>query len=449
LVPFPEGFLWGAATSAYQIEGAVAEDGRGESIWDRFCATPGAIEGGATGAVAADHYHRWPEDLELMTRIGLTAYRFALAWPRIEPAGDGRLNQRGLDFYSRLVDGLLERGIRPLVNLFHWDLPQTLQDRHGGWVGRETAERFGDYAATAFAVLGDRVTSWLTLNEPWVASFLGYHQGIHAPGHRDLAEAVSAAHHLLLGHARAVDAFRAAGRGGEIGIALDLQASSPASDTEADTRAASLSDGATNRWFLDPLLAARYPDDVAALFRDHGADVDAVVAAGDLDAISGPIDVLGLNYYFRRFITASNEGLGWTEALSSPSQVGVTEMGWGIDPGGQLEQLRRIHREHPGLPILITENGIGLREAPDASGRIDDQRRIAYLRDHLRVVDQAISEGVDVRGYFVWTLIDNFEWSFGYRPRFGLIHVDFETQRRTPKSSAAWYAEVIRNRAID
>jgi beta-glucosidase len=448
-MPFPEGFLWGAGTSAYQIEGAVAEDGRGESTWDRFCAMPGAIESGATGAISADHYHRWPEDLALMSEIGLTAYRFSVAWPRIFPEGTGRSNGPGLDFYSRLVDSLLERGIEPVVTLFHWDLPQALQERNGGWAGRETAERFGEYATTVFGALGDRATRWVTLNEPWVASFLGYHQGIHAPGHRDLREAVRAAHHLLLGHGRAVEAFRALGNPGTIGIALDLQVSSPATDSDADRAAATLSDGATNRWFLEPVLSGGYPEDAADLFRRHGADVSEVIEEGDLAAIRRPIDVLGLNYYFRRFIAASKDGLGWTESLSHPSQVGVTEMGWGIDPAGQLEQLRRIHAEHPDVPILITENGMGLRDAPGPDGRVDDPRRIAYLRDHLRVVEQALGEGIDVRGYFVWSLIDNFEWSFGYRPRFGLIHVDFETQRRTLKASARWYREVIRSRALD
>jgi beta-glucosidase len=439
------GFLWGAATSAYQIEGAVAEDGRGESIWDLFCNTPGAIEAGATGDVACDHYHRWRDDVGLMAEIGLSAYRFSIAWPRIQPDGHGRVNAAGLDFYSRLVDGLRDRGIEPVANLYHWDLPQALQDRGGGWVGRETAERFADYSHAVFRRLGDRVSWWLTLNEPWVAAFLGYHQGIHAPGLRDLSAAVRASHHLLLGHGLAVAAYRSLGLGGRIGLALDLQVSSPASDSDADREAASLSDGATNRWFLDPLRRGAYPRDVATLFAARGADIADAIQPGDLSTIAQPIDFLGLNYYFRRTVRAADEGFGWTEDLAAPAtSSGVSEMGWGIDPDGELEQLLRLHAEDPGLPILVTENGIGLRDDIGPDGVIDDQRRIAYLREHIARVQRAIELGVDVRGYFVWTLIDNFEWSFGYRPRFGLAHVDHATQRRTPKASAAWYARVIR-----
>jgi beta-glucosidase len=438
--------LWGAATSAYQIEGAVTADGRGESIWDRFARTPDAIEAGASGDDACDHYHLWPGDVELMADIGLTAYRFSVAWPRIIPRGDGPLNQPGLDFYSRWVDGLLERGIAPVVNLYHWDLPQTLQDRVGGWVGRETAERFADYAVAVFRRLGDRVTWWLTLNEPWVAAFLGYHQGIHAPGLRDLGAAVRASHHLLLAHGLAVQAYRSLGLGGGIGLALDLQVSSPASDAEADRRAATLSDGATNRWFLDPLLRGGYPRDVADLFAARGADVEGAIQPGDLATIAQPIDFLGMNYYFRRTVRAADTGLGWSEDVAAAAtSAGVTEMDWGIDPDGELEQLLRLHVDYPGLPILVTESGIGLRDEIGPDGAVDDARRIAYLHDHIERVQQAIDAGVDVRGYFVWSLLDNFEWSFGYRPRFGLVHVDFATQRRTRKASAAWYGRVIQS----
>ncbi|HZM71887.1 MAG TPA: GH1 family beta-glucosidase [Candidatus Polarisedimenticolia bacterium] len=440
------GFLWGAATSAYQIEGAVNADGRGESIWDRFCHTPGAIEGGATGDIACDHYHRWPGDLDLMAEIGLTAYRFSVSWPRIQPEGRGRLNAPGLDFYSRLVDGLLSRGIAPVVNLYHWDLPQALEDRVRGWTGRETAERFADFAEAVFRRLGDRVSWWLTLNEPWVQAFLGYHQGIHAPGVRDLGAAVRASHHLLLGHGLAVEAYRSLSLGGQIGLALDLQVSSPATDSDEDRRAATLSDGATNRWFLDALLRGAYPSDVAELFAAHGADIGSVVRPGDLATIARPIDFLGMNYYFRRTVSAADTGLGWTEDPAAPrTSTGVTEMGWGIDPDAFLEQLLRLHADYPGMPILVTENGIGLRDDVGPDGSVDDRRRIDYLRDHVARVRQAIDAGVDVRGYFVWTLLDNFEWSFGYRPRFGLVHVDFATQRRTPKASAGWYAKLIRS----
>ena len=446
-MPFPADFLWGAATAAYQIEGAVQEDGRGESIWDRFSHTPGATENGATGDIACDHYHRWPQDLDHMAEVGLTSYRFSIAWPRIYPDGGGTLNQRGLDFYARLVDGLLERGIAPMVTLYHWDLPQALETRLGGWAARETSERFADYAATVFGALGDRVPYWVTINEPWVAAYIGYYSGRHAPGQQDLAKAVRASHHLLLGHARAVQVYRSLALPGRIGITFDLQTAGPDSDTDEDRRAAELGDGYTNRWFLDPLLRGRYPQDVLDLFRDAGAPLDAV-ESGDLESIAAPIDFLGVNFYMRRLFRATNEGLGFAERLAREGQE-TTEMGWAIVPDALAEQLARLRADYPKLPLYITENGMADREDPGADGAVHDPRRIDYLRRHLAVVEDAIAAGSDLRGYFTWSWMDNFEWGFGYRPRFGLVHVDFETQVRTLKDSARWYAGVIRSNGAD
>ena len=447
-MPFPADFLWGAATASYQIEGAVNEDGRGESIWDRFSHTPGMTENGDTGDVACDHYHRWPEDLDLMQEVGLKAYRFSVAWPRIFPEGGGTVNQRGLSFYARLVDELLERDIAPVVTLYHWDLPQALETRLGGWTARETAERFADYAASVFGALGDRVPQWVTVNEPWVAAFPGYHSGRHAPGHTDLRKAVRASHHLLLGHARAVQVYRSLGLPGKIGITLDLQVAAPDGDSDEDRRAAELGDGYTNRWFLDPLFHARYPSDVEALFDDRGAGLGDALEPGDLPAIAAPLDFLGMNFYMRRWYRAAPDGLGFTERLAREGDA-TTEMGWGIVPDAMGEQLARLRADYPPIPLYITENGMADREGVGADGAVHDERRIDYLRRHFAVADEALAAGTDLRGYFVWSFMDNFEWGFGYRPRFGIVHVDYETLARTPKDSARWYAGVIRTNGAD
>ncbi len=440
-MPFPPGFLWGAATASYQIEGGVAEGGRGESIWDRFSHTPGMIENGDTGDVADDHYHRSAADVDLIADLGLKAYRFSLAWPRLFPDGDRRLNQAGLDFYQRLVDRLLERGIAPMATLYHWDLPQALQDRQGGWVSRDTASRFVDYADTAFAALGDRVGHWVTLNEPWVSSFLGYHEGRHAPGVRDLTSALRAAHHLLLGHAGAVDAFRARGLPGEIGIVLNLNPVDPASDREEDERAAILFDGNLNRWFLDPVFRGSYPGDMVDHYVGHGADLE-FVQPGDLESIARPLDFLGVNYYFRSIVSATTDGLGW-DAQRAPEGVETSSIGWAIRPDGLRDILARLRADYPAIPTYVTENGIALDDEVGADGGVDDPRRIAYLEGHVAAAEEAIGEGTDLRGYFVWSFLDNFEWGLGYRPRFGLVYVDFETQERIPKASARWYSGVI------
>ena len=439
-MPFPSGFLWGAATAAYQIEGAFAEDGRGEFDLGPLQPHAGATADVATGDVACDHYHRSAADTDLMARLGLNAYRFSIAWSRIYPAGFGRLERRGLDFYERLVDGLLERGISPMATLYHWDLPQALQDSGGGWVARDTASQFTDYAATLFDVLGDRVDRWITMNEPWVAAFVGHLDGRHAPGVRDLTNAIRAAHHMLMGHAGAVDAFRASGRRGEIGITLNLNPIDPGTDRDEDARAAVLADGNLNRWFLDPLFRGAYPADLVDHYTALGAEFD-VVRAGDLEAIARPIDLLGVNYYFRAHAVAVPDGLGWEVSRGTPREE-TTSIGWGIDPTGLEDLLARLRTEYPAIPTYITENGIALADEVGLDG-VDDPRRIDYLERHLAASERAIAAGTDLRGYFVWSLLDNFEWALGYAPRFGIVYVDYETQARIPKASAHWYAGVI------
>jgi beta-glucosidase len=439
---FDPGFLWGAATSSYQIEGAVTEAGRGPSIWDTFAATPGAVRGGDTGAVAADHYHRFPEDIALMAELGLRAYRFSLAWPRIQPTGSGPADRRGLDFYRRLTDTLLDHGIEPWPTLYHWDLPQPLEDR-GGWPARDTAERFAEYAALAHEALGDRITHWTTLNEPWCSAFLGYATGRHAPGRREPAAAVRAAHHLLLGHGLATEAIRGDAR---VGVTLNLTHVTPLSTEPADLDAARRIDGMQNRLFLDPLLRGAYPDDVL----DDLQEVTGFghIHEGDLKRIGAPPDHLGINYY-APMLVAGGSTPTQTAYVGSPlvriADGGrpKTSMGWEIDERGLLELLLRLRADYPALPLYITENGAAFDDVVHHDG-VHDADRIAYLDGHLRSCAQAIGLGVPLKGYFVWSLLDNFEWSFGYRPRFGIVHVDYATQRRTPKDSARWYAEVIR-----
>ncbi|WP_187438142.1 GH1 family beta-glucosidase [Actinomadura decatromicini] len=455
---FPAGFRWGAATAAYQIEGAANEGGRGPSIWDTFARTPGKVLGGDTGDVAVDHYHRFAGDVALMADLGLTAYRFSISWPRVLPSGSGAVNEEGLDFYRRLVDALLAAGIEPWPTLYHWDLPQPLEDA-GGWPERDTAHRFAEYAALVHGALGDRVRHWTTVNEPWCAAFLGYASGEHAPGRRDPVAALRAAHHLMLGHGLAADAMRAANAGTLVGAAVNLYAVSPATDDPADVDAARRVDGLQNRLFLDPLLLGRYPADVLADterlgFVPGGADLDA-----DLDVIGRPLDHLGINYYSRHTVagtpgeasqTASSPFAAHSPWVGSehvrfvPGGRPVTGMGWEIDAGGLHEVLSRVHREYPSVPLYITENGAGYDEAPDENGTVQDAARIAYLDAHLRACHDAVAGGVPLRGYFTWSLLDNFEWAWGYSKRFGLVHVDYATQRRAPKESARWYAGVIR-----
>ncbi|WP_286928011.1 MULTISPECIES: GH1 family beta-glucosidase [Aeromicrobium] len=437
---FDPGFVWGVATSAYQIEGATNEDGRGPSIWDTFAASPGRTFEGHTGEVAVDHYHRWPEDVALVRDLGLGAYRFSVAWPRIQPDGKGPAEPRGLAFYDRLVDGLLEAGIEPWPTLFHWDLPQALEDA-GGWPERDTAERFADFAEIVVDALGDRVRNWTTLNEPWCAAFLGYGAGIHAPGRTEPAAAIAASHHLHLAHGLAVPRIRESRPEARVGVTLNLYAVSPADDTGRHDDAARRIDGLMNRWFLDPVLLGRYPQDVLHDLAGS-AGLDAI-HDDDLAVIAAPLDFLGINYYSRHVVEAAP----WPGA----SEVGFvdrvwpkTASGWDIDPAGLGEVLRQVDADYPSIPIYITENGAAFDDPVSVDGTVQDQDRIDFIATHLEQVADAVDAGIDVRGYFAWSLLDNFEWAEGYAKRFGIVHVDFDTLVRTPKASARWFAELAR-----
>ena len=446
---FPEGFLWGAATSAAQIEGGTREGGRGESIWDRFAATPGRIEDGSDPSVACDHYHRWREDVALMKELGLGAYRFSIAWPRVIPTGTGRVNPAGLDFYDALVDGLLAAGIRPFVTLYHWDLPQVLQER-GGWSERATGAAFAEYATAVARRLGDRVRDWATHNEPWCIATLGHEHGEHAPGHRDPAESLRVAHHLLLSHAWAAAAIRHEVPGAEVGIVLNLTPATPYSSSGADLDAARQFDGNFNRWYLDPLFRGSYPDDVV---RDRvrwghlAGNEMPFVRDGDLALVAAPLDFLGVNYYSRVVMRAGPEGR--PEAVEAVPREELTEMGWEVYPEGLAPLLLRLTREYRVPRIYITENGIACNDPPPVDGRIADGRRIAYVRGHLAAAHEAIAAGVPLHGYFLWSLLDNFEWAHGYTKRFGLYAVDRATGRRVPKESAAWYRGIAAANAVD
>ncbi|MGI5273933.1 GH1 family beta-glucosidase [Nonomuraea sp. CA-218870] len=430
-------FLWGTATAAYQIEGAADEDGRGPSVWDTFSREPGRTRDGHTGDVACDHYHRWPEDVALLSDLGVNAYRFSLAWPRIQPRGSGPANQKGLDFYDRLVDALLAAGITPVPTLFHWDLPQALEDG-GGWLARDTAHRFAEYAALAAERLADRVRMWITLNEPFVHMAYGYAMGVHAPGRALLAGALPAAHHQLLGHGLAVGALRAAGAG-QVLITNNCTPVWPASDAEEDRAAARAYDILHNRLFNDPVLLGEYPDLSA-----YGVGRWDVVRDGDLEVIAAPLDGIGINYYNPTRIAApSSDGLPFEDA-GIPGYP-TTAFGWPIVPDGLRELLVRLKDRYGEAlpPVYVTENGCSQEDVPGPDGVVDDRGRIAFLERHVEAMERARREGVDVRGYFVWSLLDNFEWAEGYHQRFGLVHVDFATQRRTPKASYAWFRDFL------
>ncbi len=438
---FPDYFLWGAATASYQIEGAVAEDGRSESVWDRFCRIPGRVLNGDTGDVACDHYHRWRDDIRIMEDLGLSAYRFSVAWPRVVPQGRGPVNQAGLDFYDRLVDGLLETGIEPFLTLFHWDLPQCLEDE-GGWRVRGTAHAFAEYAAAVESRLGDRVKHWLTLNEPWVVAHLGHRTGQHAPGLVNSGTEFDVIHHQLLGHGLAAQALRAGNAGSEIGIALNLEPKVARSDHPLDLDAAALEEGLMNRWFLDPVTGRGYPDDLRAVGWPA-----SVVVHGDLDVIAEPLDAVGLNYY--RTEVVGHPGLRDCDRpspLRNPPPE-ITEMGWPVTPSGLGEMLRMLDG-YGFEAIYITENGAAFPDTTRDGGMVQDEDRRSYLERHLIEAAMAIGDGVPLRGYFAWTLLDNFEWSLGYSRRFGLIHVDHATQQRTPKASGHWYRDVIARNGI-
>ena len=441
---FPESFLWGAATSSHQIEGATDEDGRGESIWDRFAATPGNIEDGTNARVACDHYHRWPEDIDHLDYLGVRGYRFSIAWSRVLPQGVGAVNEAGLDFYDALVDALFARNIQPFVTLYHWDLPQALQDQ-GGWAERDIIDAFEEYAGAVTQRLGDRVTAWATHNEPWCIATLGHEQGHHAPGHRDPAESLRVAHHVLLSHARAIPVIRSNSPRSEVGIVLNLVPTLAATESAGDQDAARWFDGMFNRWYLDPIFRGRYPDDAIhdRVERGHLDSSDLpYVREGDLAAIQTPIDFLGVNYYDQAVMKKGPDGRPARVQLSDPKDL--TDMGWEIHPDGLLQLLRRLHREYSPKRIYVTENGVAYSDGPDTEGRIHDGRRIDFLREHLEAAHQSVSEGIPLAGYFAWSLLDNFEWGHGFTKRFGLYWVDYETQRRLPKDSAHWYAKVAR-----
>jgi beta-glucosidase len=435
---FPTNFLWGAATAAYQIEGAAQEDGRGVSIWDTFSATPGKVHQGDTGAIAADHYHRYAEDIELMAQLGLGAYRFSIAWPRILPEGRGAINQKGLDFYERLVDGLQAKGIKPFATLYHWDLPQSLEDQ-GGWLNRDTAHAFADYAEIVAQRLGDRVASWITLNEPWVSAFLGYGIGIHAPGLSDRQAALTAGHHLLLAHGLAIPRLRAHVGQAEVGITLNLTPAYPADDRPETARDTVRADAFINRWFMDPLYSGHYPE---GFFAGMGMQ-EPPILPGDMEIIRAPIDFLGINNYSRSVIVGQEQP-GQIQQLNPVPGSGYTTMDWEIYPQGLADLLIRVHRDYQPSKLYVTENGAAFADQWDGANLVDDQNRVAYLRDYIAAAGQAIEQGVPLQGYFVWSLIDNFEWGYGYSQRFGIVYIDYPTQRRIIKQSGHWYANLLR-----
>ncbi|MEV0156233.1 GH1 family beta-glucosidase [Micromonospora sp. NPDC050686] len=457
---FPPGFLWGAATAAYQIEGAADEDGRAPSIWDTYSHTPGRTLNGDTGDVAADHYHRWAEDLGHLTELGLGGYRFSISWPRVFPGG--KRNTAGVDFYSRLVDGLLERGIRPVATLYHWDLPQELEDA-GGWPVRDTALRFQDYAADIVGALGDRVDTWTTFNEPWCSAYLGYGSGVHAPGRTEPAAALAAVHHLNLAHGLAGRVVRELAPRARLSVTLNLHVIRPASDSAADADAVRRIDALANRAFLGPLLDGAYPADLLA---DTAPVSDwSFVRDGDERTAAVPLDVLGVNYYSTTLVrtwdgvsprsdadghgrSAHSPWIGAGDVDFLPQPGPHTAMGWNIDPSGMTELLLRLRDEYPHLPLMITENGAAFADEVAPDGAVHDDRRVDYLRRHVDAVGAAIDQGADVRGYFVWSLLDNFEWAWGYDRRFGIIRVDYDTQVRTWKDSAHWYRELVAGNAL-
>lgn len=438
---FPENFLWGAATASYQIEGAYREDGRGESIWDRFSHTPGKTFQGDTGDVACDHYHRFEEDIGIMKKIGLKTYRFSISWSRLFPDGSGEPNPKGMEFYKKLVSKLNENGIKPAVTLYHWDLPQKLQD-NGGWANRDTVCHFVEYAKYVFENLGSQVPIWITHNEPFVAAIVGNWIGRHAPGITDFQTALRVAHHLLLSHGLAVKAYRESGHKGEIGITLNMNPVYPASENEMDKAAAKRFNEYLNKWYADPVLKGAYPADLLEWFADRGLAPE--ILDGDMSAINQPIDFLGINNYYSSFIRHDEHN--WPVYASEISTGrDRTKMDWEINPEGLHDLLVYLDKEYGGIKIIITENGAAFNDIVNREGKVEDDNRLDYLYTYLEQVHRAIDSGVNVKGYYAWSLMDNFEWGHGYSKRFGLVYVDFKTQKRILKKSAYWYSEVIRN----
>jgi beta-glucosidase len=436
---FPADFLWGTSTAAYQVEGAATEDGRGESVWDRFSATPGKVRNGDSGAIACDFYHRYPQDIALMRELGLDAFRFSVAWSRVIPDGRGAVNQAGLDFYDRLVDELLANGIKPVPTLFHWDTPQALEDE-GGWTSRATAELFVDYVDAVATRLGDRVDTWITHNEPWVVSWIGHAWGIHAPGRTSDADAIAASHHLLLSHGWAADALRRAVPDAQVGISLNLAHVDADSDSPEDLAAAREVDGHENRWFLDPLFRGSYPVDML----EKWAATPPPVQDGDLATISTPIDFLGVNNYFRRVVRAGADGTG--PQMVRVAEAEYTDTGWEVYPEGLYKLLVRVANDYEPPVIYITESGAAFGDVRSHDGRVRDPERQAYIAANIDAVGRAVESGVPVRGYFVWSLLDNFEWAEGYSKRFGIVFIDYATLERVPKDSFDWYREFIASR---
>jgi beta-glucosidase len=443
MVQFPEHFRWGAGTYSYQVEGAAREDGRGESIWDRFCATPGNISNNDSGLVACDHYHRYAEDVDLMKELGIHMYHFSISWPRIMPLGRGEINTAGLDFYDRLVDKLLAAGIEPFATLYHWDLPQALQDE-GGWTNRETAYAFADYVDVVTKHFGNRIHNWLTLNEPAVTAFEGHEIGIHAPGIKDVRIAWQTSHHFLLAHGLAVPIIRANGdKNTRVGITLNFTQLDPATSAPEDIAATRFMDGKLHRWFLDPILRGSYPADVL----EQLGDVAPKTEPGDDTIIGRPLDFLGANYYTRLLI--KHDDAAFLEYPAVPVEgVEHTELDWEVYPPGIYQMLTRLHREYAIPQIYLVENGAAFADTIDADNNIHDPRRVHYLREHLLQVHAALAAGVPLAGYSVWSLLDNFEWSEGYSKRFGIIYVDYPTQQRTIKASGHWYKNVVATNAV-
>ena len=438
---FPASFLWGASTSAYQIEGSPLADGAGPSIWQRFAHSPGRTADGDTGDVACDHYRRYRDDVALMRELGLQAYRFSISWSRILPAGTGTVNPRGLDFYERLVDALLAANITPNATLFHWDLPAALDDR-GGWLNRDAAEWYGEYARVVFARLGDRVPLWATLNEPWVVTDGGYLHGVLAPGHRNLFEAPLASHNLLRAHGMGVQAFRAEARRGQIGLVVNLEPKDPATGSPHDERAARRGDAYMNRQYLDPVFMGRYPEEMRDIFGTAWPDFPAA----DFALIQQPIDFLGINYYTRGVVRDEPTALPLRTAYVRQRAHAYTETGWEVHPPSLTRTLLWVTERYGRIPLYVTENGAAFYDAPHAiDGEVNDPLRVWYYREHLKACREAIARGADLRGYFAWSFLDNYEWSLGYSKRFGLVHVNYETQERTPKASARYYRDVIRS----
>ncbi len=446
---FPKGFLWGTATAAYQVEGAWNIDGRGESIWDRFSHTQGNVKGGWTGDVACDDYHRYPEDIALMKQMNLRSYRYSIAWPRIQPSGSGAVNQKGIDYYKRLTDAVLGAGMRPLVTLFHWDLPQALEDQ-GGWPSRDTAARFADYVEIAVKALGDRIDTWAIFNEPWVFTYVGYAEGRHAPGKNSFDLFLKSAHTVNLAQGDGFRAIKAIAPKSKVGTAFSMSPAAPLTTSSEDASAAKRFDAFNNVWFLETALRGRYPEAFV-----NGTPLEAMgFLSGDEKRMTAPLDYIGVNYYFRRLVSASKaaapskvsyDSMGFEIAMGKDGPL--TEIGWEVYPRGLYDIVQRVSKDYK-LPIEITENGCSYGDYPDSTGRVADDRRIHYYREHLRELARAIRDGADVRGYHAWSILDNFEWAEGYTQRFGLVYIDFPTQRRYMKDSAKWFSKVASTNTV-